>query len=394
MNKSNSKKKVLSGLSTAVIALLSSSAANAGYCPADTIDAFAPPASLQITTPINSAFAAYNLAVSQGLTIGMANIQSAATDANLSTMKAILKTSQEQTRNKYQIAATAQELKMGMEKKIADIEAEQRAALVEGGDSPESADFYKGIIKSNQLSTVNSVRDANQIKILNSRLGKSLEDVTSTTGVNIGRQVSDIKDHYSKYCDVSGKNAGYCSRVAKIPNADVLSFVFLNPLNDKDKRYIAPFNYVTKYTYSPYEAKAAFAYLKHAVPMDNLPKISLSTQASELAANKVARFKQLSSALNLARYNYLLAYQNRLPLSSGISKMDKIAMMVDYAQGAGLKAMKLGTEKGMKLYLLNQMNVNRYLSSELEKYEQRNNDLLATYVSLKQSSPKMISSMS
>ncbi|UKA04728.1 hypothetical protein [Photobacterium damselae] len=386
MKKNNSKVWILSALSAAAV----SSTAFAGWCPADMIDYFAPPAATQITAPINTAFTAYDLAVSQGASIGMANIQSAATDANLSTMKTILQTAQDETRNKYQIAATSQDLKMGMAKRISDIEAKEKASLVVGGGSG----FYQGIIKSSQLSTVSSVGDANQAKILNARLGKALEDITVTTGTNVGRRMADIRDHYNKYCDVSGKNAGYCSGVAKIPNADILSFVFLNPLNDEAKRYVKQFKYITKYTYSPYEAEAAFAYIKHAVPMDNLPKISLSTQANKLDSVKVARFKQLSSALNIARYNYLLAYQNRLPLKTGISKMDKIGMMVDYARNGGLNAARQGTDKGAKVYLLNQMNVNRYLSSQLEQYEQRNNDLLATYLSLRESSPQMVKSMS
>ena len=395
MKKNNSKVISLSGLSAVILAIYSSSAS--AFCvpmePAP-IEVFSPVASGQISVPINTAFKAYDLAVGQAASIGMANIQSAATDANLSTMKILLKTAQDQTRDKFKLASTARDLKMGMEKKIADIEAKERAGLVVGGNSPLNADFYAGIIKSKQLASVNSVADANQIKIKNARLGKTMEDSTSSTGSTIGNQIAAIKLHYADYCDVSGRNAGFCTKIAKIPNADVLSFVFLNPLNDKSKRYVAPFHYITKYTYSPYEARAALAYVKHAVPTDNLPRISLATEANKLAARKVVRFKQLAAALNLARYNYLIAYQNRVPLKTGVSKMDKMAMMVNYARVGGLKAIKLGTTKGAKLYLLNQMNVGRYLNSELEEYEQRNNDLLATYVSLKESSPAMIKSMS
>ena len=168
---------------------------------------------------------------------------------------------------------------------------------------------------------------------------------------------------------------------------------FLNPLNDSNKRYIADYKYVTKYTYSQYEASAARRFIEHAVPVDNLPKISNSTEMNKLEADKVARFKQLASALNLSRYNYILAYQNRVAQDGGVSKMDKEAMLIQNAQNGGLESMKSGTLKGMKLYLLNQMNINRYLSVELKKYEQRNNDLLATYVSLRQATPTLVHSM-
>ena len=373
----NLRKKIATTVIPVLSLMLLAPSANAFVCVATMVDALAPPASMQISMPINTAFKAYDFMVANAASVGIANIQSAATEANLSTMNSILKTSSEAVRSRYKMSASALNLRMGMRQKIADLEEKERNALVVGESSlPQNKPFFTGIVKAGKLSQVNSLHDANSTKLGVEVVGGKLEKETATTGTNAQQRIDGVRTHYMNYCDSNGYRAGYCSEIAKVPNADVLSFVFLNPMNDTADRYISSYKYMTQYTYSKYEAKAARAFIKHMVPTDTLPKISISTAVSRMAAKKVVRFKQLAAALNLARYNYLIAYQNRLATKSGASKMDRIAMLVKQGETDGLSSMKVGTQKGMKLYLLNQMNINRYLSSVLDKYEQRNNDLL------------------
>ncbi|PSU89774.1 hypothetical protein [Photobacterium kishitanii] len=406
--KRNSIKSI--GLSVALALSISLPAEACFPPPIGVATTWLPPA-LAPFKAIDASFSAYENVTSKAITAGFANIQNSAVDANLSTVKAMMKAAQEKTANRYKIAATSQELQMDFDKKIAVTEDRVQNELIplslsssnklmidQGGSAsnvPSSTfNYFKGMCRAHKIGVATVSPDIALDQQYQSRMDDStLERQTAATGLSADLMLDSVKAHYKKYCDENSLSMGFCSSLSKIPNADVLSFVFLHPMNTDEKRIIPDISYATRFTYSPYEQEAAKVYIEHLVPSIQLPKLNSSYIKDTKNAVGVARYKQLSAASNIARFNVQMAYKNRVSINNGISRFDSINMMIEDAKGKGLQSVKDASLKGKKVYLLSQANLTAYLQNELSRYESQRNDLLATYLAVKASSPDVLATV-
>ena len=377
------KKTFISG---AVLACsLQASVANAACVPpVGPVSSLLPPAELLITA-IDTAFEAHETTVSTALKSAFGNIQSAVSDVNMKIAQDVLQANHAIMKNNLEMQRLSSDLKMKHQAYLQQVAAKEEAALL-----TTSASSAGKNVNHDYFARLCSLKKTSDAAFSPQGRGKSLNMTRNTIGgyefsakgALLSFQQRDIvKAHYSTFCTDTDVEQQLCEEVAKIPNADLLAFVFLRPQNEEGKGVIKDISLKTEYTYSDYELSAAKAYIAHVVPLHTLKKPALGNETSYSAVPYTARFNQLTAMNNLARYAFSNAYNNRVPVvDSGnvrLSRLDQIRVMIARAKTTDMQSVTNSNAKGKMVFNLNQMAIENMLDQEIAALEKLNNDLLA-----------------
>ena len=383
-------------------ALLFSGGAMAATCPPiGTVQTLANPALKLVLQSPGKAFDAYDSAISMQLKIAFANIQNAVVDQNMQLAQTTMQAAELITKNQVEVQRLTSELKMNHEAYLEQTGKREAAALLTtgGGDVGKAVNkeyFAKlcALKKTSDVAFSSSGRNAS-LNMARTSVGEfefsARGALLTFSGGNI------VKKHYDKFCTEVDKSQGLCDEVAKIPNADLLSFVFLNPVNEAGKGVVKDIVMKTEYTYSDYEMSAAKSYIEHSVPSINIKKPPIGSELEPNMVRYTARYKQLQSMINMSRYVYTKAYNDRIPVIETkdlrLSRLDQMRVLLTKASTTDVDAVTNANAKGKMIFLLNQMALENMLDQEIAELEKLNNDLLATLLAEKNNTQEVVAEL-
>lgn len=365
--------------------MLSLGGANAATCPPiGVVTTLMPPAELMITQ-IDVAFDAYDQTIALSLKSAFGNIQSAVTDVNMRIAQNVLEANHSIMRNNVEVQRLSSELKMNHKSYLERVAARENTALLttstDSVGKQANREYFTKLceLKKTSNSAFNETSRGASLSMTRNEIGGY---EFSADGALLSYQQSGIVNtHYENFCTESDKNLGLCDETAKIPNADLLSFVFLRPMNEENKGVVKSIGMKTEYTYSDYEMSAAKSYIEHVVPLHSLKKPPIGTELSHSSIPYTARFKQLTGMNNLARFAFSKAYNNRVPVvNTGtvrLSKLDQIRVMLTNAKTTDMTAVTNSNAKGKMVFVLGQHSLENMLDQEIASLEKLNNNLLA-----------------
>lgn len=377
---------------TIAASLLMSGGAMAVTCPPiGVVQTLANPALKLVLQSPGKAFDAYDSAISMQLKIAFANIQNAVVDQNMQLAQTTLQAAELITKNQVEVQRLASELKMNHEAYLEQTGKREAAALLTtgGGDIGKSVNkeyFAKlcALKKTSDAAFSSSGRNAS-LDLARATVGEFEFSARGALLEFSGGNV--VKKHYENFCTESDRLQGLCHEASKIPNADLLSFVFLNPMNEAGKGVVKDIVMKTDYTYSDFEMSAAKSYIEHSVPSINLKKPPIGSELEPNMIMYTARYKQLQSMISMSRYVYAKAYNDRVPVVETkdlrLSRLDQIRVLLTKASTTDIAAVTNANSKGKIIFVLNQMALENMLDQEIAELEKLNNDLLAALLAEK-----------
>tara|TARA_B100000700_G_C15063722_1_gene868061 strand:+ start:11113 stop:12372 length:1260 start_codon:yes stop_codon:yes gene_type:complete len=190
-----------------------------------------------------------------------------------------------------------------------------------------------------------------------------------------------------KYCSDSEMSAGLCDSVSPMPYGNLSAQTFLHPTGDFNKNENSP-SFKTRFTYSDAEKTAARDYMKTVVQ----PLAVTPPQLSEINSRSKQPFLQyynhLMSNLNLANYTFALAFNNRVPSSTGnlpMSKYDTYRYMIHKkSHPDAISAIKASGGNGQYYELHQNLVLNSKLQLEIYLQKRRQNLLDAAILALQE----------
>ena len=378
---------------------LSVNMATAAVCPpVGIVTTLANPALLVQLKSVGLAHDAYNLFLTTQLTVAFGNIQNAVVEQNMKQVEAVLEASNMILNNKTELSRLASETKMDYESYLAAAGNREEAALTPTGNGGYSLNkaYFKNLCSMDKASALAFKGSSSS---LDSLLEISNELSFSSSGALLEFEGGNIvNDHYGFYCSEEDKSMNLCKEVAKIPSADILSFVFLNPQNEVGKNVIAGTKFKTEYTYSDYESKAAKSYIEHVVPIVNISRPVIGQEDDLNTISYSARYKQLHAMINLARYAYARAYSNRLPVvktsSLQLSKLDQMRLISHKSMREDMVTVTNANPKGKMVFILKQLSLESAIDQEISELETINNNLVAALLAEKNNKASFLSEVS
>lgn len=311
----------------------------------------------------------------------------------------IIESKQSEMNNMIETNRTAMELVESHKVELAKIKstADKQLIPMDGLEGGPSEAYFAKMCAANKVS--GQVWGEASEAIIADAVQKAEVSLTNATK-NTSRAAEGRKvqlKHYTTYCSQNSVDLGLCETPAKIPNADILAYVAVQPSNDPDKAVIADLGMKTKYTYSDFEAQAAKDYYENILQSTKLPQPQL--YGANSSPEKVARYNQLKAAQSLANYTFSISQTNRTPVDKGaqsVSKWDKIRYLLKKAETDDLTAALTATEKGRMVFLLNHQALGNSLRLEKQYIQERINNLSAALLAVRLSDPdkvKYINSM-
>lgn len=383
-----------------IVAFMYAGGAFACTCPpVGSVQTLANPALTLVLQSPGKAFDAYDSTISMQLKIAFANIQNAVVDQNMQLAQTTMEAAELITKNQTDVQRLTSELRMNHEAYLEKTGKREAAALLAtgGGDvgkAVNKAYFAKlCALKKNSDAAFSATGRNASLNLTRSAVGEYEFSARGALLTFSGGNV--VKSHYENFCTEADRSQGLCDEVAKIPNADLLSFVFLRPMNEAGKGVVKDIVMKTEYTYSDYEMKAAKSYIEHAVPMTHLKKPPIGSELDTNVVNYTARYKQLQSMVNMSRYVFSKAYNNRIPIVNTstlrLSRFDQMRVMLTKAATSDVDAVTNSNAKGKMIFVLNQMALENMLDQEISELEKLNNDLLAALLAEKNNKLDVIS---
>ncbi len=375
------------------------SVVNAATCPPiGTVSTLANPALTVILQSPAKAFDAYESTLNQLLSSAFGNIQNAVVDNNMQMAQTTLQSADLISRNQAEVQRVQSELKMNHEAYLERTSKREDAALLATGLGKSGEEINKDYFarlcamqktSAKAFSSDDRITSSEKLNAISGNFELSARGALLSFD---GKKRVDV--HYEQYCSETDLKQNLCTEVSKIPNADLLAFVFFNPVNEEGKGVIEDLVMKTEYTYSDYEAEAAKRYIGHIIPKTNLKKPSDSVASNPNTVHIKTRYDQLEAMTNLSRYVFTKAYSNRLPVvDSGnvrLSKYDQIRVLLKNAETKDLTSVTNANSKGKMVFIINQMNIENMLDEEISSLEKLNNDLLASIIAEKNGTPEMI----
>ncbi|WP_210498538.1 hypothetical protein [Vibrio crassostreae] len=268
---------------------------------------------------------------------------------------------------------------------------------IDGVKNGPSEAYFAKLCASNKLNK--SLWDQNSQALVAQSVAKAEKDLKEATEQKNAmyaareQQIERIK----KYCSPASVQAGQCEEAAQIPNADILAAVAIQPSNDPEKAVLKDVVFKTQYTYSDFERGAAEDYYKNILQMHKLKKPqTIGGEVNDLA---VAYYDQLKAAQSLAGFTFHTSMANRTAPESiegdtaGLSKFDKVRLVLHKTETEDLQAAVMSNEKGRMVYLLNQKTFGNLLKREKSAYQERINNLTAAILSIQQNESDRVSNL-
>ncbi|ELP6119026.1 TPA: hypothetical protein I7730_16360 [Vibrio vulnificus] len=356
------------------------------------VEVLLPPA-IKPITDIQAEFVNYDTMVARSVRGALLNVSSAVTDANMQATKAALQASQMDSKNQIEITRASQGLQNEYKRSLSEAKAKSKNELIPLDNSPTgpSRAYFARLCAADKLNNgVFSASAAARVAKLSSSQAARDEKLINMPSLAQAKKVAIVKEHYESFCDENDVTSGLCKVESLIPNADLMSFVFLNPLNEDGFRTVKEHGYSTRFTYSDFEKKAAKNYIDHVVPLHLLPRQSLASDAKSGNVQKTSRQNQLLAGLNLARSGFQAAYSNRDPIINDgkvrLSKLDMLGLSLAKAR-ADLSSVQAASEKGKMVFLLSAEHQARQIDAQKLEYKKRINEILAATAAIRRSDP-------
>ena len=398
MGKFTNKLKVLS-----LVVSASVGGASAVVCPPiGTVATLLNPALVLDLQAPGLAHDAYNATVAMQLKIAFANIQNAVVEQNMQQVESAMLAAEMVSKNQVEAQRISADMKMNHEGYLAATSAQASAAIAPtGGGAVGNAvnkDYFKRLCAMKKTSDA-AFSATGRTQALNMARNSAGEFEFTARGALLAFEGGNIVTrHYENFCSDEDAKLGLCEEGSKIPNADLLSFVFLYPQNEDGKGVVKEIAMKTEFTYSDFEMGAAKNYIEHMTPLVNLRKPPSGSESDQNMVAYAAKYNQLQAMINLSRYVYSKAYQNRVPVVNTdtlrLSRLDQIRVILENANNKDIAAATNANAKGKMIFVLNQMALENMLEQEVAEIEKMNNDLMAALLSEKNSKPSTISALS
>ncbi|MCY9865130.1 hypothetical protein OTK49_21660 [Vibrio coralliirubri] len=343
----------------------------------------------------------YNATIAQQLKIAFGNIQNAVVEQNMQQAETAMLAAEMVSKNQLEIQRISSKMKMDHEGYLAATAAQADAAIAPtgGGDVGDAVnkDYFKRLcaMKKTSDAAFSPSGRSDALKMARSAAGEF--EFTARGALLAFEGGSIVKRHYENFCSEEDAKVGLCKEGSKIPNADLLSFVFLYPQNEEGKGVVKEIAMKTEFTYSDFEMKAAKNYIEHMTPLVNLRKPSSGSEFEPNMVAYTAKYNQLQAMVNLSRHAFSKAYQNRVPVvnteSLRLSRLDQIRVILENANNKDIAAATNANAKGKMIFVLNQMALENMLDQEIAELEKLNNDLLAALLAEKNNKPSIIAEL-
>jgi len=351
------------------------------------------PPAIKPITDIQAEFVKYDTMVARDVRGALLNVSSAVTNANMQATKTALQARQMESKNQIEVQRASQDLKNEYKRSLSEAKAKSENELIPLDNSPTgpSRAYFARLCAADKLNGgVFSAAAAARVAKASTLQAAKDEKLINKPSLAQAKKVGIVKEHYENYCDENDVTSGLCKVKSQIPNADLLSFVFLNPLNEDGFRTVNEHGYSTRFTYSEFEKKAAKNYIDHVVPLHLLPRQSLARDTKSGNVQKTSRQNQLVAGLSLARSGFQVAYSNRDPIindgSVRLSKLDVMGLSLAKAR-ADFTSVQAASEKGKMVFLLAAEHQARQLEAQKLEYKKRINEILAATTSIRRSDP-------
>lgn len=379
-----------------IVSTLAFSSLTYAACPTTvTVSSLGPAAKAKFTALNKSFDTVFMTSATIDTKSAMANIKNAQAEQNIMLAQTILQSSQNETNSQIEDMRMVEELNIMHMSHAATEKRRSKSALIpeDGLDKGATRAYFAKMCNNNKLSNfsfgLDNLKKKNEIASNNNLAG----EVVSTKSIPSAFKSREAQmKHYSNYCAESDISSGLCKESATVPSADMLSFVALRPNSGGDNPILAGTDYKKEYTYSDSEKEAAKDYFNNIIAEGRLSKPTSSMYEGGRNMGVISRYEQLISAQNIARFSLGEAYSSRVPLndSDQMSRLDGIRYLIWKSETEDADLAMNTTSKGKLSILLSQGALEMQLRKEISERRERINNLLATYVAVRQGSPDII----
>ncbi|CAH7380568.1 exported hypothetical protein [Vibrio chagasii] len=327
--------------------------------------------------------------------VAFSNIQNAISSRDMQVVEAIRESAISASISTMEAELIQQELMQTYEKALADDVANLDNQLINDDgieDGPAEMHFRRmcaeNKIKESSFSSkgYSARKEDRSIALAESDVASSV--VTDERGAAIDIQTA----HLENFCSEADVEVGLCGESSEVPYADLHSFIALTPMNIGNEEIDDDTGYITSYTYSDFEYKAAMAFYKNILQQGMLKRPTVT--AARRDPSLMGRYNQLQAGLSLANYSFMTSVGNRVALNPDdaqpMSRLDGLGYLISRKEQEYQELSSTATQKGHVLELYNQIAMKNMIEHEKAQYQERINNITSALIAIKEGSPSRI----